>query len=56
MLILADGQDGEWHNTDARTLTANGTGNNAFPSFVSDGSEVRQLCPPFSCLLPQPLK
>ena len=38
----ADGQRGEWRNTEALTLTANGTGNNAFPSFSSDGSEVHQ--------------
>lgn len=41
-LVRTDGQHGEWRNTEALTLTANGTGNNAFPSFSSDGSEVRQ--------------
>ena len=32
---------------DVLTLTANGTGNNAFPSFSSDGSEVTNRAPDF---------
>ncbi|CAL8471581.1 g11123 [Coccomyxa elongata] len=40
IVLLRDGQHGEWFNTEALTLTANGTGNNAFPSFSSDGSEI----------------
>ena len=42
LLTHADGSSGseEWGNADVLKLTKNGTGNNAFPSFSSDGSEV----------------
>ena len=42
----ADGESGskEWGNADVLKLTANSTGNNAFPAFAPDGSEVRIHC------------
>ena len=38
----ADGSSGsqDWGNAEVLRLTKNGTGNNAFPAFSSDGSEV----------------
>ena len=58
----ADGSSGseDWGNADVLKLTRNGTGNNAFPAFSSDGSEVSlhhlqsfvksQPTPPQSCV------
>lgn len=42
MSCNADGSSGseDWGNADVLKLTKNGTGNNAFPAFSSDGSEV----------------
>ncbi|CAL5224175.1 g6815 [Coccomyxa viridis] len=42
IFLLTDGSSGseDWGNADVLKLTKNGTGNNAFPAFSSDGSEI----------------
>ena len=46
LLCTADGDSGseEWGNADVLKLTGNSTGNNAFPAFAPDGSEVSIYC------------